>query len=337
MPLKQEVNHNRLHAPITMKTALIFALTLLCGGVSVTASACSIDTVGEALVAGHWRTSEDLLYMSHDDERNTLITELNLITSESVDWLQGRSDGELIEFAAVAIFLRGEGIRREDELAGMSTDDQRNTLITQLHMWTDDPVDELQAKTDSELVEIGCAFTGELYLAAEVLTFDWDVDNSQLVEETPALLSEQLVDNCNSSVSLGATFTFSKSITESTTFVRINDIRTDFQASLTFEAKIPFVAKEELETSISLGYSRTWGDEELNAVTETYEDVVNIEVPAGQAVLVKALTIITKMDVPYTMTVRTALNTTQVLTGVWKGVSMAELQKTQADIPCYML
>ena len=84
-----------------MKTSLIFTLFIL----SLT-HANVLDTIGEALVAGHWRTSEDLLQMSHEDERNTLITEMNIITSESVEWLLSNYDESLVELASVAIFLR---------------------------------------------------------------------------------------------------------------------------------------------------------------------------------------------------------------------------------------
>ena len=77
--------------------------------------------------------------MTHNDERNTLIWEsTNVITSESTSWLQGQGDAFLVEAASVAIFLRDAHIRSEEELHTYSVEDQRNTLITQLHMWTDD-------------------------------------------------------------------------------------------------------------------------------------------------------------------------------------------------------
>ncbi len=316
-----------------MKTSLIFAAIVL----ATTADGCAMDTVGEALVAGQWRTPDALLTMSHQDERNTLITELSHITSESVDWLQSNDDDALIEYAAVAIFLRDEEIRQEDKLAEMSKEDQRNTLITVLHNWTDDPVDDLQSKSSMDLVVIGCAFAGQLYLAAEVVVFDWDVDSGQLVEEAPTLLSEQLNNNCNSSVPFTAKFSYSKKITEQTTFTHNGEFRMDFTAEANFEAEVPFLLKAGGSASIKLGGTKSWGDEELDAITETYSDSITIEVPPGEAILVEALVIIATIDVPYTMTVRTALNTTEVITGVWKGVSMAELQKTQIDIPCEAL
>lgn len=130
--------------------------------IHVTVTVKKISTSGEALVLGSWRTSEDLRMMSHDDERNTLITEMTHITSESVEWLQSKTDNDLINFASVAIYLRDANIRRTEELAKMSADDQRNTLITQLHYWTDVPVGDLQAQSNKELVVKGYGFMGTL-------------------------------------------------------------------------------------------------------------------------------------------------------------------------------
>lgn len=329
-----------------MKTSLIFTIIALSA-----VNAYVIDTIGEALVVGQWRTTEDLLVMSHEDERNTLITELTFITNESVEWLQSNNDDALTEIASVSIFLRDAEVRNVDELATMTVDDQRNTLITQLHYWTDEPVSDLQAKSSNDLVAIGCAFMDTLYTAAEVVSFEWDVDSGQLTEEIPELLSEQLNNNCNSSVALTSTFTFSKTITESTTF----EYGGEFQASanilaghkktFNFKALRPrkiFKKKVKsrqtyIEGSITLGGTKTWGNQELNAISETYSDSINVSVPPGEAILIQAMTMITKMDVPYTMTVKTALNTTEVITGIWKGVSMAEFQRTQVDVPCDML
>lgn len=315
-----------------MKTPLIFVAIVL-GAVD----GCSVDTVGQALVAGQWRTAEDLLSMSHEDERNTLITELDLFTSESTESLQSRQDFDLVELASVTIFLREAHIRTEADLTELSADEQRNTLITQLHYWTDDPVAELQARSNGELVYLGCVFRGNLYLAAEVTSFTWDIDSSQLVGETPTLLSEQLNNNCNSTVPLTGQFSFSKTVSESSTFQQGGEFHMDVGYGVSFEAKIPFVAKTDMDFSTSLGGTKTWGSEEQNAITETYTDSIDVQVPPGQANLVQAMTIICEIDVPYTMTVRTAMNTTQVVTGIWKGVSMAELQKTQVDVPCDML
>ena len=198
--------------------------------------------------------------MTHNDERNTLIWEsTNVITSESTSWLQGQGDAFLVEAASVAIFLRDAHIRSEEELHTYSVEDQRNTLITQLHMWTDDPISELNATSSTDLLVIGCAFNSNLYLVAEVSQFEWDIDRSQVAEEVPVLLSEQLYDNCNSSIDLSATFAFNKAVTETTTFHNDNEFHMDVSAAMSFSAKIPFILKTEFDVGVSLGeHEKSW-------------------------------------------------------------------------------
>jgi len=70
-----------------MKTSLIFAIT----AVLTTVDACTYSTIGQTLVAARWITPEYLLVMTHEDERNNLIYNLeNVITSEQ--GLQGQED-----------------------------------------------------------------------------------------------------------------------------------------------------------------------------------------------------------------------------------------------------
>merc|ERR1712226_346323 len=145
-----------------MKTSLIFAIT----AVLTTVDACTYSTIGQTLVAARWITSEYLLVMTHEDERNNLIYNLeNVITSEQ--GLQGKEDAILIEVGSVAIFLRDTQSMSEEALHTYSVNDQRNILINQLHMWTDDPISELEAKSSTDLLVIGCAFNSNLYLVAE--------------------------------------------------------------------------------------------------------------------------------------------------------------------------
>merc|ERR1712137_1352415 len=165
-------------------------------------------------------------------------------------------------------------------------------------------------------------FNSNLYLVAEVSQFEWVIDSSQVAEEVPVLLSEQLYDNCNSSIDLSATFAFNKAVTETTTFHNDNEFHMDVSAAMSFKAKIPFILKTGFEVGVSLGGTKTWGSEEQNSITETYTDQVDVTVPPGRAILIKAMMTIGNMDVPYTMTVKTVQGTTQVITGVWKGVTM---------------
>ena len=136
----------------------IMKTTLLILGITIPmiAHACWLTNLASTLMAGEWRSRQDVKSMSGDDQRNTLIVELNHITSESVPWLQGKKDGQLIEIASVAIFLRNAEIRTLDELAGMSADDQRNTLIVELNKATNETIPALQAKSSKDLADMAC-------------------------------------------------------------------------------------------------------------------------------------------------------------------------------------
>ena len=170
-------------------------------------------------------------------------------------------------------------------------------------------------------------------MVSEVTSFDWEVDSSRLTQEIPQMLSEQVNNNCNSTAPLKTIFTIRKTVTEPTKFVDSGEFRSDF----TFEAKIPFVAKMDMEASISFGGTKSWGSVEMNQITETFQDSIEVVVPPGEAIHVQAMTMISNMDVPYTMTVKTAVNTIRIVKGIWKGASMTEMQKTQTNIPCSML
>ena len=61
---------------------------------------------------------------------------------------------------------------------------------------------------------------------------------------------------------------------------------------------------------------------------------MSIEVPPGQAIRLMATTTISRIEVPYTMKVKTSLNTTEVVKGTWKGATIGELQKNQTRVSC---
>jgi len=85
-----------------------------------------------ALLAGQFRTHRELLAMSPDDQRNTLIAELAAHSSRPLGVLQGMNDFDLAGAGAAMVFLQGAGIRDDAALRTMSLDDQRNTLIVEI-------------------------------------------------------------------------------------------------------------------------------------------------------------------------------------------------------------
>lgn len=82
------------------------------------------------LLAGGFRTHHQLLRMSADDQRNTLIVELSGRT-KAFDY-QSLNDYALAAAGAVLVLLRQARIRDDASLRTMSIDDMRNTLIVEL-------------------------------------------------------------------------------------------------------------------------------------------------------------------------------------------------------------
>lgn len=109
--------------------------------------------LGKALRFAGWRHPWELVAMGYHDKRNTLIVELAKITSQSGGWLQESDDYRLIESAFVAVYLRDAGIRSKANLNTMSVEDQRNTLIVEMHMRFNEKIADLQGMSNFELVD----------------------------------------------------------------------------------------------------------------------------------------------------------------------------------------
>ncbi|HEX6737464.1 MAG TPA: LamG-like jellyroll fold domain-containing protein [Vicinamibacteria bacterium] len=97
------------------------------------------------LLAGRFRTKDELNGMSDDDQRNTLITELANRSNQPVAHFQGLDNTGLAGAGAVLVFLREARIRDDAALKTMSDDDMRNTLIVETAIHTRMPIADLQA------------------------------------------------------------------------------------------------------------------------------------------------------------------------------------------------
>ena len=107
------------------------------------------------------RSSASVTSMSSEDKRNTLIVDLNSITSHSISELQAMSTtgtlGSLVGLASISGFLLTRNIRTAYELSSMSYDDQRNTLIVDFNEVTGKSISSLQSLGDFALAEVGCS------------------------------------------------------------------------------------------------------------------------------------------------------------------------------------
>ena len=110
-------------------------------------------TPGGVLVAGKWRTQDQVGKMTAEDIRNTLMVELAKYSKEPVqNYYQRYNTDDLAGKGAVVMFLRDAGIRDVAWLKANTDDNQRNTLIVWLSKTFSVPVPELQGMTNQELV-----------------------------------------------------------------------------------------------------------------------------------------------------------------------------------------
>jgi len=91
-----------------------------------------MDLIRGALLAGGFRTHHDLLAMSADDQRNTLIVEMTKHSNQPGGHFQSLNDFQLAGAGAAMVFLLKGGIRDANALKTMSDDDQRNTAIVEV-------------------------------------------------------------------------------------------------------------------------------------------------------------------------------------------------------------
>ncbi|WP_154697638.1 hypothetical protein [Lentzea guizhouensis] len=119
--------------------------------VEVRAGSIKSFPIRGVLLAGRFRTQEQLNAMSRDDMRNTLIVEMTAHSNQN-DYQRYDND-TLAGMGALMVFLRRTGIRDDVALAAMSADDQRNTAIVELNAQTG-AGRELQGRTSLELAQI---------------------------------------------------------------------------------------------------------------------------------------------------------------------------------------
>ncbi|MGA7237259.1 MAG: matrixin family metalloprotease [Bryobacteraceae bacterium] len=105
-----------------------------------------------ALLAGGFRTHHQLIAMSADDQRNTLIVEMANHSNQTN--YQAFSDSDLSGVGALMVFLLKAGIRTAAQLKPISADDQRNIMIVEINGSTN-LGKSLQGHSNIDLVALG--------------------------------------------------------------------------------------------------------------------------------------------------------------------------------------
>ena len=122
------------------------------------------------LLAGQWATEDDLKPKGGWRDPNDFRTADDEIRERLVKTILDNSDARragnigltdsanLAGIGAVIVFLRDAGICDRRALQGMTTKQQKETLISEIQRWTGKPYDELAGLPCETLIEIGVEF-----------------------------------------------------------------------------------------------------------------------------------------------------------------------------------
>jgi hypothetical protein len=284
------------------------------------------------LLAGGFRTEEELNRMRNEDKRNTMIVELAGHTNQPVPYFQGFKDDVLVGMLAVAVFLEKAGIRNLADLKTLSNDDQRNTLIVANEGYTDRSIPELQGKSNQELVQIGLEWFAKSRAIAAILEFYWNVDQSKIIGTTPEVLQVQSYDNRQSNTELDAEFSFTKSVVNSSSFSHEHGFEITAGVKTTFKAGIPALAENETTVSLSASTSHNWSFGEENSTEQSYTHSSTVKVPPHGHIQRTASVTKGTMTVPYRAKIRAGDGSLRWLEGTWNGVSTVNCVAKQIDL-----
>jgi glycerol-3-phosphate cytidylyltransferase-like family protein len=128
------------------------------------------------LLAGKWRTKNELNAMSPEEQRNTLIVEMSKHSNQSVEHFQAFDNSELEGKGAVVVFLRENKIRDINALKSMSDEDQRNTLIVENQLFTNLSADNQRILDNIGLMKIALGQSNS-FIRGVLLAGKWRTKN----------------------------------------------------------------------------------------------------------------------------------------------------------------
>jgi len=284
------------------------------------------------LLAGDFRSENDLNNMTTEDKRNTMIVACTECTNQSVPYFQGMNDDQLVGKLATSVFLEQAGLRNREALHQLSDDDQRNTLIVVNNMRTDRPIPELQGKSNKELVQIGLEWFSKSRTVAAILEFYWNIDQQKVVSTMPEVIATQTYDNRDSDSEMEDVFVVKKEITNTSTFEHDHSLDVSIGVSTMFKAGIPFLATNKTTVEINTSTSNTWKFGEENTTTQSWEHSTPVKVPARGFIQRTGTVTRGNMDVAYRAKIRAADGSISWIEGTWNGASTINLVVKQVDL-----
>ncbi|XP_053305229.1 uncharacterized protein LOC128467588 [Spea bombifrons] len=165
-----------------------------------------------------------------------------------------------------------------------------------------------------------------------MISLEFLPDLGKVISENLEVVQEKTYDNKRSSVPLKHSFSFTKTIKQSSEFSHEHGFTCEVGAEMTFKAGIPGIAEQGLKLTVNLSTTHTWSFTETNETEVSFSSSSDVEVPEGKAIRVIASVRKAEMEMPYRAKVRTLFGYETNIEGTWRGVAHFNLTVAQEDI-----
>ena len=157
------------------------------------------------------------------------------------------------------------------------------------------------------------------------------IDLGKVLDAVPDIIASQFYNNTNSSAPLNSTFSFTRSISNKSTFAFKSGYKLGGSVEVGGGIGIPVIAeaKGKLKIENSMSIDVEFGQETVT--TQSYTHTSNVAVPPQKHLKVTAQVTRGNLEVPYKAKIRANDGAVQWAEGIWHGVSTCNLIVKQED------
>ncbi|XP_063315827.1 uncharacterized protein LOC134615269 [Pelobates fuscus] len=163
-----------------------------------------------------------------------------------------------------------------------------------------------------------------------IVSFEFLPNSGKILSRDTEVL-QSLIYNNKSSVPAKFTFSFTKSISETSTLTHQHGYSGATGQEITFKAGTPLIDEEGVKISGSGSSAHTWNFTGNNETQTTFSSSADIEVPGGKTIRMVASVTKGGMEVPYRAIICTMFGKQTTIQGMWKGFNHYNLMITQED------
>ncbi|KAG9466607.1 hypothetical protein GDO78_016361 [Eleutherodactylus coqui] len=165
-----------------------------------------------------------------------------------------------------------------------------------------------------------------------IMSFEFLPDRGQRISESPEVIEERIYDNRRSSIVLKHTFSFDKTVKESSAFSHEHGFTFEAGTVFTVKAGMPAITAEaEATVQMTQNTSRNWSFTKTNETEVKFSSSSDVEVPPGRAIRMVASVVKAELIVPYKAKVRTLFGFETEIEGTWAGATHYNLMVVQED------